>query len=108
MRVVLLAATLFALAGCSTLDVKGQFNNGSEKISGTATGKMDNSGTLEVTISNGVKCNGTFVYETSRKGSGIMSCDNGASGPFTFLSTGSSGIAKGTLDGKPYTLTFGN
>lgn len=90
-RIVLLLA-LFALHGCSmTLPVRGQVQNSTETFSGTATGYMDGGGSLNIVSSKGAVCTGNFVYTTSRQGQGVFNCDDGRSGPFQFVSTGSRG-----------------
>jgi hypothetical protein len=95
-------------AGCSlTLGVNGQFQDGSETFTGNATGYVNRSGTLEITSSKGAVCKGTFVYVGPRDGRGTFTCNDGRSGPFEFVSTGSSGTGTGQLGGKPFTFTFG-
>ncbi|RLP26602.1 hypothetical protein D8676_05020 [Mesorhizobium sp. YM1C-6-2] len=102
-----LAAAL-AASGCAmTLPVKGQASDGSETFTGSATGYADGGGTLTITSSRGRKCTGDFVYVTRREGSGTFSCTDGASGPFSFVSTGTRGTGTGNLGGKAFTFTFG-
>ena len=55
----------------------------------------------------GAACRGTFVYTTERTGEGTLNCDDGRSGPFTFVSTGRRGTGSGSLNGRPFTFTFG-
>lgn len=50
---------------------------------------------------------GDFVYVTSREGSGVFNCDDGRSGPFSFVSTGSRGNGHGSLGNQAMTFTFG-
>jgi hypothetical protein len=68
---------------------------------------MDAAGELELTMASGVKCTGRFVYVTPRQGSGTLTCSDGRSGKFGFVSTGQRGTGDGTLDGAPFTFTFG-
>ena len=99
-------AILFS--GCSmTLPVRGQFASGSQTFSGTATGYLDGSGTMQVTATDGTTCTGNFVYVTDRQGEGTFVCSDGRSGPFRFVSTGSSGTGTGRIGNETVTFTFG-
>ncbi|WP_293721284.1 hypothetical protein [Stappia sp.] len=101
-------SALSLLTACSmTLPVKGQANDGSETFTGSATGYADGAGTLEITSNRGRKCTGTFVYVNGRQGSGTFTCNDGASGPFEFVSTGTRGTGTGMLNGRAFTFTFG-
>lgn len=105
-KLVLLLPVL--LCGCAmTLPVKGQAGDGSETFTGSATGYMDGGGSLTIASNKGRKCSGTFVYVNKREGSGTFNCDDGNSGPFTFVSTGMRGTGTGTLGGTSFTFTFG-
>ena len=106
---LLFAATMsLGLTGCAmTLPLEGQTASGDEIFTGSATGYMDGGGTLELTSSKGRECSGTFVYTTGRTGEGTATCDDGQSGTFTFVSTGTRGTGKGVLGGKDFTFTFG-
>jgi hypothetical protein len=107
MKLTILPAALL-LASCSmTLPVTGQVQSTGETFSGSATGKMDGAGHLTIVSSKGATCRGNFVYVSSREGEGTFNCSDGRSGPFTFVSTGSRGTGKGTLDGQPFIFTFG-
>ena len=107
-RMIIGAGILIALSGCSlTLPVRGQMETTSETFEGTATGYMDGSGNLNVQTKDGLTCTGNFVYVTNRNGEGVFNCEDGRSGPFTFVSTGSRGTGKGTLNGVTFTFTFG-
>jgi hypothetical protein len=104
--ILLGAATL--LHGCSmTLPVRGQVQNSPETFSGTATGYMDGSGNLKIVTSRGAVSSGNFVYVTRREGEGVFTCDDGRSGPFKFVSTGTSGTGYGDLGGQRLIFTFG-
>jgi hypothetical protein len=95
-------------AGCTaTAAVNGQSTDGSETFTGKAIGYVDGSGTLEIKSSRGRTCSGTFVYKTYRDGEGTFTCNDGASGPFRFVSTGTKGTGSGNLNGKQFTFTFG-
>jgi hypothetical protein len=107
MRKVITTAFLLT-AGCSmTLPVTGMVESTGEQFSGKATGHLDGAGELTIKSNKGATCTGRFVYVNSREGSGTFTCDDGRSGPFTFVSTGSRGTGKGTLNGQPFTFTFG-
>ena len=97
------------LSGCSmTLPVKAQMQNNDETFTGTATGYMDGGGDLTIISNNGARCTGNFVYVTRRNGQGVFKCDDGRSGPFDFVSTGTRGTGFGDLSGQRFTFTFGN
>lgn len=105
---LLALGALLALSGCAmTLPVQGQASDGSETFTGKATGYPDGGGNLEITSSRGRHCSGTFVYVTGRNGKGTFTCNDGSSGPFEFVSTGTRGTGTGTLGGKAFTFTFG-
>lgn len=107
-RAVVLVAIGAAIAGCSmTLPVQGVVEGGGETMTGTATGYTNGGGNLEITTSKGTTCKGNFVYVTHRQGSGVFNCSDGRSGPFDFVSTGTSGTGKGTFGGQNFTFTFG-
>jgi hypothetical protein len=107
----LAAASLISLActGCSmTLPVRGQVQNSPENFTGTATGHLNGGGNLQMVSSKGAVCKGNFVYVNHRQGEGVFNCDDGRSGPFTFVSTGTSGTGYGSLGNDRFTFTFGN
>jgi hypothetical protein len=91
-----------------TLPVRGQVQNSAETFTGTATGHLNGGGNLQMVSSKGAVCNGNFVYVTHRQGEGVFNCDDGRSGPFAFVSTGTSGTGHGTLDNQKFIFTFGN
>lgn len=98
----------FALGACSmTLPVHGQVQDSDETFSGTATGNMDGAGDLTIISNKGTRCQGNFVYTSSRKGEGVFHCTDKRSGPFSFVSTGTEGTGYGTLGGQAFTFTFG-
>lgn len=102
----ILAALIFS--GCSlTLPVRGSLSATGEAFNGTATGRVDGSGNLKLVSSKGTKCSGNFVYVTRRQGEGVLSCDDGRTGPFRFASTGRRGTGQGELNGESFTFTFG-
>jgi len=104
----LFALMALALGGCSmTLPVTGSIQGSSETFAGSAKGGLDGAGSLTIRSNRGATCTGRFVYITNREGEGTFNCDDGRSGPFSFVSTGSRGTGKGTLDGQPFIFTFG-
>lgn len=113
-RITLLGLALGLLAGCSsnplslTLPVEGRLQNVDETFTGTATGYLDGSGDLTIVSSNGAVCKGNFVYVSRRQGEGVFHCDDGRSGPFEFVSSGTRGTGFGDLGGQRFTFTFGN
>jgi hypothetical protein len=105
---LLMLASAGLLAGCSlTLAVRGQVGNTGETFTGTATGYMDGAGDLTITSNRGAVCTGAFVYVTRRQGSGTFTCNDGRTGPFEFVSTGSRGTGSGRLGDQPITFVFG-
>lgn len=103
-----LSVASLGISACSmTLPVAGLVQTTGERFSGTATGYMDGAGELTVVSTGGATCRGKFVYVTSRTGEGVFECDDGRSGPFTFVSTGSKGTGVGNLGGERFTFTFG-
>ena len=108
-KLIVLVTGICMLSGCSmTLPVKGQMQKSDETFTGTATGYIDGGGDLKINFINGTKCTGNFVYVTRRNGEGVFKCDDGRSGPFEFVSTGTRGTGFGDLSGQRFTFTFGN
>ena len=110
-KVFFLFTTLILIlnTACSlTVPVRGSVQNTDEAFTGTATGYLDRSGVLTITSNKGTTCTGNFVYATARQGEGVFICDDGRSGPFTFVSTGLKGTGYGDLGGSRFTFTFGN
>ena len=108
-RISLMISLLaLGVSGCAmTLPVKGQATSGGETFTGKATGYLDGGGTIEITSNRGRLCTGTFVYVTNRNGSGTFACEDGNSGSFDFVSTGTRGTGTGTIGGQEFTFTFG-
>ena len=97
-----------ALGGCSlTLPVQGHVAATGETFTGRATGYADGAGDLMIISNKGVRCTGAFVYVSRRQGDGTFVCDDGRTGPFTFVSTGQRGTGSGRLGGEPFTFIFG-
>ncbi len=107
-RTILGAVCALSLAGCSqTLPVRGVVEVSGDRFTGTATGYMDGAGDLTITFASGRTCSGAFVYVNRRQGEGTFECSDGATGPFSFVSTGFRGTGSGTLKGERFTFTFG-
>ena len=90
-----------------TLPVRGQLDDGSDSFIGTATGYLNGGGKMTLTSTHGLTCEGTFVYVTERTGQGTFKCNNNQSGPFSFVSTGTSGTGTGRLGNQTFSFTFG-
>tara|TARA_B100001057_G_C22645799_1_gene870031 strand:- start:196 stop:513 length:318 start_codon:yes stop_codon:yes gene_type:complete len=101
----LLILLLIPLAGCMTLSVNGQMEDGSDSFTGSATGYMSGGGNLTIKTKKGITCEGNFVYVSRRHGEGIFTCEDGRSGPFQFVSTGGTGT--GRLGNSNFTFRFG-
>ena len=109
MRYTIALSLITGASACSmTLPVTGRMSDGSEIFTGSATGYMDGGGTLSISSNAGRTCVGNFVYVTGRNGEGVFNCDDGQSGPFKFVSTGTRGTGTGEIGGKLFTFTFGN
>jgi hypothetical protein len=108
MLAVSLLASGVPLSACSlTLPVRGETETGDETFSGSATGYLDQSGTLTIQSNKGTTCTGDFVYLTPRQGRGTFRCSDGRSGPFEFVSAGSHGTGTGRLGERRFTFIFG-
>ena len=90
-----------------TLPVRGQSTSGAETFTGTATGGIDGSGTIDLRSSKGATVTGDFVYINSRQGEGTFITSDGRTGPFSFVSTGVKGTGTGKLGDETITFTFG-
>ncbi len=105
--VILLA--LACLSSCSsTHPVSGVMERSSESFSGTieGAGYREGKGTLVLVSDRRTTCRGDFVYTSRRQGRGVLSCDDGRSGPFQIAAVGSSGSGFGELAGQRYTFRF--
>ena len=105
---LLLSGLCIALSSCSlTLPVQGQFADGSQTFSGTATGRIDGGGTMTLVSSEGLNVVGNFVYVNGRQGEGTFSASDGRAGAFSFVSTGMSGTGTGYLGKDKVIFSFG-
>lgn len=106
--VIALTTASLLLAGCSmTLPVRSQVQKSDETFTGTATGYLDGGGNLTIVSNKGATCKGNFVYVSRRDGEGVFTCDDGRTGPFQFVSTGTRGTGYGDLGDQRFTFTFG-
>lgn len=97
------------LASCSTAHpVAGAMERSNETFSGTieGAGYREGKGTLVLVSDHKTTCRGDFVYTTRRQGRGVLTCDDGRSGPFQIAAVGSSGSGFGDLSGQRYTFQF--
>ena len=105
--IIILSTLGLALGGCSmTLPVNGHVEGTGEVFTGDATGYSDGGGTLQIASAK-TACKGQFVYITRREGKGTFTCDDGRTGPFEFVSTGTRGTGTGDFGGKRFIFTFG-
>lgn len=107
-RFLSISVLLGLLSACSiTEPVRGKVDGTDEYFLGTATGYL-NDGDVAITSNKGAKCTGKYVIVTRREGEGTFLCDDGRTGPFHFVTTGTSGTGTGILGDKNFTFTFGN
>ena len=107
--VLLLAAT--ALAGCATSAVYGTVGDQDDLYTGSATGYINSSGTIELRNTKGNVCKGDFTYVSTRAlvGHGILGCDDGQRATIEFIGlTSTSGYGQGvTGNGGRVAFTYG-
>lgn len=105
---LLAAATL---AGCSvTADVYGTVGDQDDLYTGTATGYVSRTGTIELKNGKGNRCSGDFAYYPGvLEGHGTISCDDGQRATIHFTGlTSVSGYGVGTSsNGNPVAFTYG-
>jgi hypothetical protein len=105
---ITVAAAAISLSACSvTLPVRAQLEGSSVVFTGTATGHLDGAGELSLVFPDGATCNGLFVNSSRRSGEGTVTCTDGRSGSFEFVTTGARGTGHGILNGQRFTFTFG-
>ena len=106
----LLFAASVATAGCATATVYGTVGDRDDLYTGTATGFIDRTGTIELTNVAGNRCFGTFAYDRGvLRGHGIIACDDGHRATISFEGlTPLSGYGGGTSGtGRPVAFTYG-
>ena len=105
----LVAAT--AVAGCAvTADVYGVVGDRDDLYTGTATGYVSRTGTIELKNVKGNRCSGDFAYYPGvLEGHGTIGCDDGqrATIHFTGLSAVSGYGVGTTSNGSPLAFTYG-
>lgn len=106
---LLLAGCLLMAGGCaSTVPVQGKFMSDIIVFSGQATGFSDEQGELELRGSSDLTCKGPFTYVKPRHAEGTLTCSDGRTGQFSFVTMGSSGTGTGMIGDQQLTLNFGN
>ena len=107
---VTLLAIAVAATGCATADVYGTVGDSEDLYSGSATGYVDRSGTIELKNSKGNVCRGDFAYYRGvREGHGILACDDGQRATIQFIGLSAvSGYGTGTSsNGGRVSFTYG-
>ncbi|MBI3199543.1 MAG: trypsin-like peptidase domain-containing protein [Rhodospirillales bacterium] len=108
-HLLLLLLAAAALGGCASVSVFGIVGDEDDLYTGSATGYLDRSGTIELKNAAGNRCSGDFVYGVGLTGRGLIACDDGqrAAISFTGLSP-MSGFGSGTSSsGRPVAFTYG-
>lgn len=108
MRIAIAAVLILSAGGCSfSRQIHGVVEGTGETFVGTATGKTDETGSIEIRSSR-TTCRGSFVYTTFRQGAGTAVCDDGRKGSLSFESPGwRGGAGTGTFGRRRVTFTFG-
>lgn len=108
---LLLLFVAATLAGCSaTATVYGIVGDADDLYTGTATGYMDRTGTIELKNTKGNRCSGDFAYYPGvLEGRGIIGCDDGQRATIRFTGMSPlSGYGVGTTsNGSPVSFTYG-
>ncbi|MBL0899183.1 MAG: hypothetical protein IBJ17_10865 [Reyranella sp.] len=66
------AAALLLLAGCASVSVYGVVGDENDLYTGSATGYLDRSGSIELKNAKGNVCRGDFKYGYGLRGAGII------------------------------------
>lgn len=109
-RLVLLFLIAASLAGCASATVYGVVGDPDDLYTGTATGYVDRSGTIELTNAKGNRCSGDFAYYAGiRAGHGLIACNDGQTATIRFVGLSSiSGYGSGTSStGNRVSFTYG-
>lgn len=105
----ILMACWLSLSGCMTLPVSGKVDKTDEYFSGSATGDLFGSGTLNIVSTKNATCEGKFKYiDIPKFGKGFFVCNDGRSGPFQFTSDGVKGEGYGEMGDNRFSFVFGN
>jgi serine protease Do len=102
-------ATLVLLGGCASVSVYGVVGDENDLYTGSATGFIDRSGTIELKNAKGNVCKGDFKYGQGLRGTGIIGCDDGQTAHIVFNGLSPmSGYGVGTSNtGRPVAFTYG-
>jgi S1-C subfamily serine protease len=109
-HLLLLLLAAAALAGCASVSVFGIVGDRDDLYTGTATGHLDRSGTIELKNAKGNRCSGDFAYYRGvLEGRGIIGCDDGQRATIQFTGLSSmSGYGTGiSSNGGPVSFTYG-
>src|SRR3990167_408638 len=108
-HLLLLLLAAAALAGCASVSVFGIVGDEDDLYTGSATGYLDRSGTIELTNAKGNRCSGDFAYGVGLTGQGLIACDDGQRAAISFTGLSSmSGFGSGTSSsGRPVAFTYG-
>jgi S1-C subfamily serine protease len=108
-HLLLLLLAAAALAGCASVSVFGIVGDEDDLYTGTATGYLDRSGTIELKNAKGNRCSGDFAYGVGLTGQGLIACDDGQRATIAFTGLSSmSGFGSGTSStGRQVAFTYG-
>ncbi|MBX9942609.1 MAG: hypothetical protein K2Y40_00880, partial [Reyranella sp.] len=77
-RLVVLLLAASALAGCASASVFGIVGDEDDIYTGSATGYLTRTGTIELSNTKGNRCKGDFAYYPGvLEGHGVIACDDG-------------------------------
>ena len=110
LRLPLILVVTLTVAGCVTANVFGVVGDEDDLYTGTATGYVSRSGTIELANSQGNRCKGDFAYYPGvLQGHGIIACTDGQQATIRFTGVSSvSGYGKGiSSNGRPVAFTYG-
>ena len=109
-----LLAAIFAIAlataGCATATVYGIVGSEDDLYTGSATGYISRTGTIELTNTRGNRCSGDFAYYPGvLAGRGVLGCDDGQRATMEFIGLSPmSGYGTGISgNGHRVALTYG-
>ena len=111
--VISIASIAFLLQSCSLTVPLIVFSGSTEVLKGSATGRMDGTGTVEFSSKElDVTCEGEFEYQrrgASGWGTGTASCSDGTTADFKFdAATSSKGYGAGEdSKGRPFMFAYG-
>ncbi|MDP1963630.1 MAG: serine protease [Reyranella sp.] len=108
-HLLLLLLAAAALAGCASVSVFGIVGDEDDLYTGSATGYLDRSGTIELKNAKGNRCSGDFAYGVGLTGRGLIACDDGQRAVISFTGLSSmSGFGSGTSStGRQVAFTYG-